>query len=465
MQANTYDLVVIGGGSAGMRAARLYAAAGKKVALVEQEKIGGTCVNVGCIPKKLFAKAAHFAHDLALAQQYGWDFSTPQFDWPTLVTNTQTAIKRLHQIYTDTLTAHGVLLISATACYLNDTDIQITSADGARQTITAAKYIIATGGKPLLPRFTGAEHLITSNDFFSLERLPRSVAVLGGGYIALELASLLQQLGVVVTLIHRSDVLLRGFARDITKHVEAQMRKQGIRFITNATVDKIVKNTDNSLTINITNKAIDDVSSSAYQVECALAAIGRVPNISDLALGKAGIKLNVKGGIEVDEQFQTSNPRTYALGDVIVGSHADHLTLTPIAIAQAKCLIGNWLTGNNILMNYATTPSAIFVQPTAASVGFSEENAKKTYASVRTLETQFAPLPETLFPAEQRYRNWLKLVIDGRNDRVLGVHMIGDGAEDIIQVAAVCVKNHLTYRQLSSTLAVHPSVAEELILL
>lgn len=458
-----YDLIVIGGGSAGIRAARLYAASGKQVALVETGSIGGTCVNVGCIPKKLFAKAAHFAHNFSLAACYGWSTTDkPQFDWPTLVKNSQMTISNLHPIYLKNLEKNGVELLAGYGQFIDEHNLHVQLNDDTSTTIRAAKYIIATGGTPVVPRCVGAEHIITSNEFFTLPDLPRSIMVIGGGYIALELASLLQALGAQVQLLHRSDTFLRGFDSDIAQGVVNKMHEQGIEIRTNSELERIDKNANDTLLVTSTS----DNQVRTDTVACVLAATGRAANVAGLQIEAAQVALNAKDGIAVNDFFQTSNERIYALGDVIVGSHTGHATLTPVAIAQAKHLIGHWLNQHNKPMDYSATPSAVFVQPTAASVGLSEQAAHTHYPQIKVVQTQFSPLPESIQPAhELRNKAWMKLVIDETTDRVLGAHMIGDGAEDMIQIAAVCIKQHLTHAQFNSTLPLHPSVAEELVLL
>lgn len=445
MSEKQYDLAVIGGGSGGVRAARLAAENGAKVALIEAQALGGTCVNVGCIPKKLLSYASQFSEIFEYSRGYGWTRSPAQFDWTELIKNKNAEINRLNGIYQNLLKRAQVDIINGHARMLTPTQINVNG-----QRIKAQKILIATGSRVILPDIPGREHLITSDEVFYLKTQPQRVLVVGGGYIAVEFAGIFQGLGSQTTLIHRGNQLLRGFDHDTVNALTAEMQHQGIDLRLNSELRSVEKTAD-GLQATLVN-------GDSLVVDQILCAIGRRPNTDELDLDKLDIALDKQGGIVVDQNFCTNVGSVYALGDVI-----NRVKLTPVAIREATIFVENVFKGHSLEMDYQNIPTAIFSHPNVATVGLSEEQARKTYANITVYESRFRPLLLTL--TESEARTYMKLIVDTATDRVVGVHMLGPEAAEIIQGIAIAVKAGLNKAQFDSTIGIHPSMAEEFVTL
>jgi glutathione reductase (NADPH) len=439
-----YDLFVIGAGSGGVRAARVASELGARVALAEMERLGGTCVNVGCIPKKLFVYGSHFAYDLEDAKGYGWS-TEPSFDWATLRTNKDREIARLNSIYGSLLERAGVELWNGTAKL---SDAHTVDVGGSRP--SAKRILIATGGRAIVPDIPGSEHALTSNAVFSLSELPERMMVVGAGYIALELGSVLCALGVEVTLIHRGEEILRGFDRDLRCHLHDELEAKGMRIVLETQVESLCK-TDSAFEAQLDNGEV-------LETDFPVFAIGRAPNTEGLGLEEIGVELGQRGGIVVDDDFTSSVPSVHAVGDVI-----DHIQLTPVAIAEGMHFAHHFYGRGEHRIDYASIPTAVFCQPELATVGLTEEEAWHRCQDVRVYKSVFTPLKLTL--SERKEHTIVKLVVDASDDRVVGCHMAGHGAAEIIQGLAVAMKARATKAQFDATLGVHPTAAEEFVTL
>ena len=439
-----YDLYTIGAGSGGVRASRFAANFGARVAVAEERYLGGTCVNVGCIPKKLLSYAAHYHEEIEDAAGYGWQIGERKFDWPTLIANKDREIARLNGIYERLLTGSGVTIHKARATIVDPHTIEV---EGKR--VTARHILVATGGWPMVPDIPGMEHSVTSNECFYLKELPRRIAVLGGGYIAVEFASIFKGLGSAVTLIHRSMPILREFDADIGMTLNAEMQKKGVQFRSRVTVRNVEKRDGGELCITLS----DD---STLACDLLLNATGRKPHTRGLGLEEAGVKLAENGAVLVDANYETSVPSIHAIGDAI-----DRMHLTPVALAEGMVVADRLFNTARRTMDYANVPTAIFSHPNAATVGLSEAQAREQFGEVKIFRSGFKALKHTLTRNEERVM--MKLVVDAKTDRVLGAHMVGPEAGEIIQGFAVALNCGATKAQIDATIGIHPTMAEEFV--
>jgi glutathione reductase (NADPH) len=439
-----YDLFTIGVGSGGVRASRYAARLGARVAAAEERYFGGTCVNVGCIPKKLFSYAAHYREDIGDAAGYGWRVSPPEFDWPTLVANKDREIERLNAVYAKLLTGVGVTLLDGHATVADAHTVDI----GGRR-ISARYILVATGGWPVVPPVPGAEHAISSNEAFHLGELPRRVLVVGGGYIAVEFASIFNGLGVDTMVVHRGERLLRGFDADLGGFLAGQMEHKGVRIRFRSNIVRIAR--DGALLATL-----DD--GSALEADCVMYATGRAPNTRGLGLENAGVNLASNGAVMVDGDFQSSVPSIYAVGDVI-----DRVLLTPVALAEGMVVAENLFGSGGRNLDYEGIPTTIFSNPNVGSVGLSEAEARERHGGVEVYRTTFGPLRHQLTGSGEKVL--MKLVVERTTERVLGVHMVGPDAGEIIQGFAVALKCGATKSQFDATIGIHPTVAEEFVTL
>ena len=440
------DLFVIGGGSGGVRAARIAAGHGAKVAVAEEYRMGGTCVIRGCVPKKLFVIGSHIHHEIEDAAGFGWTVPPVSFDWKTLVANKDREIARLEGIYTTNVEKSGATVYKARAEFEDAHTLCLS--DG--KTVTARYILIATGGAPNHgPQIPGIEHLISSNEAFHLDALPRRVVIQGGGYIALEFAGIFAGFGSEVTVVYRGDNVLRGFDEDVRAHVRAEMEKQGINILTGCTVSKVEKR-GAEFTTHLTN-------GSSIASDQVMFAIGRHPNVANLGLEKAGVAINPhNGGIAVDGWSKTSVPSIYAIGDV---THRHNLT--PVAIREGHAFADTVFGKRPVQVDHTTIPTAVFSQPEVGTVGLTEAEARAQFSHVDIYKADFRPIKATMSGRDTRIL--MKLVVDGASDRVLGCHIVGDAAAEIIQAVAIAVKMKATKADFDATFALHPTAAEELV--
>ena len=440
-----YDLFVIGAGSGGVRASRMAASSGAKVAVAEGRFLGGTCVNIGCVPKKLFVYGAHYAEDFEDACGYGWIVEGAKFDWPTLRDNKTKEIERLNGIYENILNNADVELIHGYAKIVDANTVEV-----AGNQYSAERILVVPGAKPFVPDFPGKEHVIVSDDAFYLETFPKKVVVVGGGYIAVEFAGIFHGLGAETVQSYRGDLFLRGFDSDVRETLRDEMIAKGIDLRFNSSVKKIDKEADGSLTITWA----DDTTESC---DAVLYATGRVPNTGNLGLEEVGVEVNHKGAIKVDDNFQSSVPSIYALGDVI-----DRLQLTPVALSEGMALV-NHLYGDKepVAMDYEHIATAVFSQPNIGTVGLTEEQAREKYDNVVIFKSRFRHMKHTLSGRQEK--TFMKLVVDGETDKVLGCHMVGADAGEILQGLAVALKAGATKKIFDSTIGIHPTAAEEFV--
>ena len=439
-----YDLFVVGAGSGGVRAARVASELGAAVAVAEMDRMGGTCVNVGCIPKKLFAYGSHFSYDLEDARGYGWS-TQPSFDWATLLANKDREIARLNGIYRGLLERAEVDLFKGRARLLDPHTVEV---DGTPY--SAERILIATGGRAILPEIPGREHALTSNAVFSLEELPKRMLMVGAGYIALELGSVLCALGVDVTLVHRGDEILRGFDRDLRCHLHDELEAKGMRILLETQVEEL-RETNSGFEARLD-------SGGVLETDFPVFAIGREPNIEGLGLEDIGVELGLRRGIVVDDDFTSSVPSIHAVGDVI-----DHIQLTPVALAEGMHFAHRFFGQGDHRVDYMSIPTAVFCQPELATVGLTEAEAWHRCQDVRVYKSVFTPLKLTL--SERKEHTIVKLVVDASNDRVIGCHMAGHGAAEIIQGLAVAMRAGATKAQFDATMGIHPTSAEEFVTL
>ena len=438
-----YDLYVIGAGSGGVRCARMSASYGARVAVAEELYLGGTCVNVGCVPKKLFSYGSHYPAAFEDAAGYGWNVGESTLDWKRLIENKNREIKRLNGIYRTILGNSDVTIHEARAS-LKDAHTVLVGGEE----VTADKILVATGGWPTVPDFPGKEHAITSNEAFFLEDLPKRVIMVGGGYIAVEFAGILHGYGSHVTQLYRGDMFLRGFDQDLRSHLAAEMLKQGIDLRFNANIASLEKTADGVVA------TLED--GSTLEADVVMYATGRAPNTRNIGLEELGVEIKKDGSIVVDDQFKTSVDNIYALGDVI-----DRFQLTPVAIAEAMVLSGNLFNGQNLSTDYADIPTAVFSHPNIGTVGLSEEQAREEYADIDVYKSDFKPMLHTLSGRDER--TLMKLIVDKASDRVVGCHMVGPDAGEIIQGMGVALKAGATKAQFDATVGIHPTAAEEFV--
>ena len=442
-----YDLFVIGAGSGGVRAARVSAAHGARVAVAEEHRVGGTCVIRGCVPKKLLVYGAHFAEDLADARRFGWNVPKCDFHWPTLRDNVLAEVARLEGLYSENLGRHDVEIIKQRAT-VTDAN-QVTLADG--RTVTAKTILIAVGATPVVPHFPGAEHGITSNEAFHLEALPRRVVIAGAGYIANEFAGIFHEFGSKVTLANRSDVILRGYDEAIRDRLLTISMMKGIDFRFHASFERVDKNDDGSLRIQMTN-------CDPIEADCLMFAVGRKPNTAGLGLEEVGIKLDDHGAVVVDAENRSTVANIYAVGDV-----TNRVQLTPVAIREGQAFADSVFGGKPTTVDYENIPSAVFSHPPLAAVGLTEGQARNRLGSVKIYTADFRPMKNVL--AGRNERALYKMIVDAQTDEVVGIHMIGPDAPEILQAAAIAVKARLKKEQFDEVVALHPTMAEELVLM
>jgi glutathione reductase (NADPH) len=442
-----FDLFVIGAGSGGVRAARVAAAYGARVGIAEEHKVGGTCVIRGCVPKKLLVFGAHFAEDLDDAAMFGWDVPEKRFDWAVLRDNVLAEVGRLEGAYTETLTNHDVTIFHERAVLTGPNALRL--AGGTE--IFADKILIATGARPQMPQLPGIELAISSNEVFHLEQLPRKVIIAGGGYIANEFAGIFDQFGSQVTLVNRTDVMLRHYDQQIVDRLIQISLRKGIDFKFNATIDRIERGGDGKLHVAMTG--CDDIETDAV-----LFAVGRRPNIENLGLEAAGVELGDKGQIKVDADNRTSAASIFAVGDV-----TDRVQLTPVAIREGQAFADSFFGNKPVQVDYGCIPSAVFSHPPLAGVGLTEGEARNRLGSVKVYTSDFRAMKNVL--AGRNERSLYKLVVDGATDEIVGLHMIGPDAPEILQAAAVAVKARLKKSDFDATVALHPTMAEELVLM
>jgi len=444
-----YDLFVIGAGSGGVRASRIAAGHGARVAVAEEFRIGGTCVIRGCVPKKLLVYASQFADDLGHAADYGWTVEGARFDWPTLRDAVARDVDRLNAAYTRTLESNKVTHFLDRAEITGPHSVRLKASD---ETVTAGKILIATGAWPVMPEFPGAEYCITSNEVFHLPALPRRVVIAGAGYIAMEFAGIFNALGSAVTVVNRSDTILRGYDIDLRERLLAITRARGIGYRFNAPLDRVERATDDSLVVHLND------GGEPIAADVVLVATGRRPNTGGLGLENAGIVLGTRGEIPVDADGRTTCPSVFAVGDV-----TDRVQLTPIAIREGHAFSDTHFGGKPSAVSYEAIPSAVFSQPPLAAVGPTEAEARATHGEIKIFTSDFRPM-KNIF-SDRIERGFYKLVVDAATDRVLGIHMIGPDAPEVLQAAAIAVKAGLTKADFDATVALHPSMAEELVLM
>ena len=442
-----FDLFVIGAGSGGVRAARVASSYGARVAIAEEHKVGGTCVIRGCVPKKLLVYGAHFAEDLDDAAMFGWDVPEKRFDWAVLRDNVLSEVGRLEGAYTETLTNHDVTIFKERATLIGSNSVRLASG----KTITAEKILIATGARPLMPELPGIEHAISSNETFHLEKLPKRIIIAGGGYIANEFAGIFHQFGSHVTLVNRTDVLLRGYDQQVVDRLIQISIRKGIEFKFHATIEAIEKRNDGSLHVRMTG--CDDIHTDQI-----LFAVGRQPNTEGLGCDAAGVDVGEKSEIKVDADNRTNVPSIFAVGDV-----TNRVQLTPVAIREGQAFADTFFGKKPHQVDYDCIPSAVFSHPPLAGVGMTEGQARNRLGTVKTFTSDFRPMKNVL--AGRNERSLYKLVLDGETDRVVGVHMIGPDAPEIMQAAAIAVKARLKKSDFDATVALHPTMSEELVLM
>jgi len=440
------DLFVIGGGSGGVRAARIAAGYGAKVMIAEEYRVGGTCVIRGCVPKKLLVYASHVHAEIADAAGFGWSIPQATFDWPTLITNKDKEIARLEGVYVKNLEISGVSIAKARAVFEDPHTLRLSTGE----TVQAKTILVATGAAPnhgaIIP---GIEHVISSNEVFDLPACPRRILIQGGGYIAVEFAGIFAGLGSDVTLVYRGDNILRGFDEDVRRHLRNEMEKAGISIQTGCTVTKVERHGD-TFTSHLSN-------GSSLASDQVMFAIGRHPNVANLGLETAGVAINPSnGGVAVDTHSRTSAPHIYAIGDV-----THRVNLTPVAIREGHAFADTVFGQRPTVVDHTNIPTAVFSQPEVGTVGLTEAQARAQYPRIDVYKAEFRPMKATL--SGRHTRILMKLIVDGASDRVLGCHIVGPEAGELIQVIGVAVKMKATKADFDATLAVHPTAAEELV--
>ncbi len=443
MASEDFDLFVIGAGSGGVRAARMAAQHGARVAVADDAPLGGTCVNLGCIPKKLYSFAAHYAEAFEESRGYGWSASAPALDWPALKANRAAEIARLNGVYAQLLSSAGAQVLRGRARVLAANEVEL----GA-QRYRAKNILVATGGHPVVPVFPGSELAITSNEIFDLPAFPQHLLVVGGGYIACEFASIFHGLGAQVTQLYRGEQVLRGFDADVSHFVAAEMRKKGVDLRTRSEVGRIERDGER-LRVSLRD-------GSVQLADHVLFATGRVPNTAGLGLAEAGVRLADNGAVLVDAHYGSSVPGIHAVGDVI-----DRVHLTPVALAEAMALVDHLYGESRRAVDYALIPTAVFTHPSVGTVGLSEAQARERLGAVRIFRSEFKALKHTLSGSTER--TLMKLVVDAQTDRVVGLHMVGADAGETIQGFAVALKAGATKAQFDATIGVHPTAAEEFV--
>ena len=440
-----YDLFVIGGGSGGVRAARIAAGHGAKVAIAEEYRFGGTCVIRGCVPKKLLVYASRFRDDFEDAAGFGWDVSPPSFDWSALIANKDAEITRLEGLYRQGLERAGVTLLQVRA---ELADAHTVTVQPGNRKITARTILVATGGRPMVPQVPGAGHAITSNEAFQLDSLPKSILIVGGGYIALEFACIINGLGVDTTLLYRGPKILRGFDDELRDHLTEELFKRRIDVVCNADIAAIDKGWTN------TKATLKD--GSTVETGQVMYATGRIPNTKGLGLEAAGVKLGDKGEIAVDKFSRSSVESIYAVGDV-----TDRVNLTPVAIREGHAFADTVFGSKPTAVDHELVPTAVFSTPEIGTIGLPEALARERYPKLDVYKARFKPLKHTLSGRDERM--FMKLLVDGDSGRVVGCHILGTDAAEIVQMAAIAMRLGATKADFDATMALHPSASEELV--
>ena len=444
MSEYDFDLFVIGAGSGGVRAARIAAGHGARVGICESSRVGGTCVIRGCVPKKLLSYAAHFAEEFEDAEGYGWDVGESRFDWSRLIANKDREIDRLNQVYLRLLDNSGVKLFSVHGCLLDSHRIQV-----GEDIISADKILIATGGRPWKPEIPGIEHAITSDEAFHIETLPKRVVVVGGGFIACEFAGIFNGLGSDVTQLYRGEQILRGFDHDVQETLAAEMKKKGINIRLKINVTELIRQSDGHIIVKL-----DD--GSEMSADTVMFATGRVPNVRGLGLRDAGVHALPGGMIPVDEYSRTNLQNVFAVGDV-----TNRVNLTPVALMEGHAFADSEFGGAPRPVNHGFIPSAVFSHPPVATVGYSEKEAAIHFGELQVYKSVFTPMKYTLSGRDEK--TMMKLLVQSSTDKVIGLHVVGLDAPEIVQGFAVAIKSGLTKRQFDLTTGIHPTSAEELV--
>ena len=443
MQKHDYDLFVIGAGSGGVRAARMAAGFGAKVAVAEDRYLGGTCVNVGCVPKKLYVYAAEFGKSFKDGRNFGWTSETPVFDWATLRDNKKTEISRLNAIYDNLLAGAGATIIKGRARIIDAHTVTL-----GEQRYTAEKILIATGGWPHIPKFPGSELAISSNEVFDLAQFPKRLAIVGGGYIAVEFAGIFNGLGARVSQLYRGPLFLRGFDADIRAHAAQEIRKTGVDLRFDVNVQSITAE-PGGLQVRLTD-------GTTLEVDAVLYATGRKANLDGLGLENVNVKIDDAGTIEVDENYCTAEPSIFALGDVTGG-----IELTPVALAEGMSFARRQFGGLENIVDYEFIPTAVFCQPNIGTVGFTEDEARAKFGKLRVFKSTFKPMKHTISGRDEK--TFMKLIVDQASDRVVGAHMMGPDAGEIMQGIAIALRAGATKAVFDTTIGIHPTAAEEFV--
>ena len=443
--AYDFDLYVIGAGSGGVRAARFAAGFGAKVAVAESRYLGGTCVNVGCVPKKLLVYGAHYAEDFEQASAYGWTAGEASFDWATLIANKDREINRLNGIYRNLLVNSGVVLHEGHARITGPHEVEING-----QRYTAKHLMIATGGWPVIPDIPGREHAISSNEAFFLKELPKRIIVVGGGYIAVEFAGIFHGMGAQTSLLYRGELFLRGFDGAVRKHLAEELTRRGLDLQFNADIKSIEKLDDGSLRVELKD-------GKTLITDCVFYATGRRPMLDNLGLENTAVTLDKKGFVQVNEKYETTEPSILAIGDVI-----GRVQLTPVALAEGMAVARRLFKPEQYrLVDYRMIPTAVFSLPNIGTVGLTQEQAEEEGYTVEIFESRFRPMKLSLTDCQER--TLMKLVVDAKTDKVLGCHMVGPDAGEIVQGLAIALKAGATKRDFDETIGVHPTAAEEFV--
>ena len=438
-----YDLFTIGAGSGGVRAARMAAGFGARVAIAEDRYLGGTCVNVGCVPKKLYVYAAQYGKGFEDARGFGWDSHVPQFSWSTLRDNKKIEIARLNTLYDKLLDGAGAQLFNGRGTIV---DAHTVAVGG--QLYTAEKILIATGGWPHIPEFPGSEHAVSSNEIFDLDTFPERLVIVGGGYIAVEFAGIFNGLGAKTTQLYRGPLFLRGFDEDIRTHAAEEISNSGVDLRFNVNVQAISP-MDSALEVTLTD-------GSTLQADAVLYATGRKPHLTGLGLENVGVRITEQGTIEVDSQYRTSEPSIFALGDVIGG-----MELTPVALAEGMAFARHNFGGQENIVDYDFITTAVFCQPNIGTVGFTEEEARAKFGDIQLFKSSFRPMKHTL--SGRNEKSFMKMIVETATDRVVGVHMLGPDAGEIIQGIAIAMRAGATKAVFDTTIGIHPTSAEEFV--
>jgi len=440
-----YDLFVIGGGSGGVRAANTAAGLGKRVALAEELHIGGTCVNVGCVPKKLLVYGSQFSDQFDAAPGFGWTVGTSTFNWSSLIANKNQEITRLQGVYNKRLQQSGVNVVTGSAKLLDAHTVEVEGS-----IFRAERIVIATGGRPFVPDIAGREHIVTSNDMFFLEQLPKRIIIVGGGYIAVEFAGIMRGLGVDTTVCHRGDKLLQGFDEDIRDFLAEALTKKGISLLFNADIEAIEK-TGDAFTVQL-------IGGNKMTTDLVLYATGRTPNSTGFGLEALGVEMDDEGAIKVYDDYRTNVSSIYAIGDV-----TNRVNLTPVAIAEGMALIDQLYAIKPRAVDYDNIPTAVFCQPAIGTVGLTEAEAREKYPDIDIYKTRFTPMKNALSGLDEK--TLMKMIVVRSTDQVVGLHMVGTDAPEIIQGMAVAIRAGATKAIFDSTIGIHPTAAEEFVTL